>query len=410
MENHPRVVLATPAWSLNGPNIFSANLARGLNALQMAAHIVVTRPDWVDVKPLGPPPDVRVETLPVRPFMRAGARWNAMIRYLEEQAPCIYVPNYDFGHSCISPRLSGRVGIVGIAHSDDPQHYDHVARLGRYWNAVVAVSTAIAEEILRISPEVGPRLRVIPYGVPVADRFPERTAAAAGLPLRVIYAGRLDQKQKRVLDLPEILKATLEFGVPVQLTIAGGGSEEAQLRAKCVALGVEGHVRFLGTLDSEALAGVLAGQDVFVLASEFEGLPLGVLEAMGQGCIPVVTDVRSGVREAIRDASNGFLVARGDIAGFGRRLADLYQDPEMRGRMAKAAYNQIRSGCYRLDSMVQSYADLFESVFRGMRDGSFRRPAGNIQRPPGMPWPEYLPESIQRAGNYGRRLLTKARV
>jgi glycosyltransferase involved in cell wall biosynthesis len=347
--------------------------------------------------------------LPVRPFMRAGARWNAMIRYLEERAPCIYVPNYDFGHSCISPRLSARVGIVGIAHSDDPQHYEHVARLGKYWNAVVAVSSTIADEILKTAPELAPRLRVIPYGVPVPDRFPER-AGPPDVPLRIIYAGRLDQKQKRVLDLPEILQGARNLGASIQLTIAGAGSAETQLRTKCAALGVAGQVEFVGTLDREALARVLARQHVFVLPSEFEGLPIGVLEAMGSGCIPVVTDIRSGVREAIQDGSNGFLVARGDIAGFAKRLADLYDDAGMRRRMAEAAYHTVRSGRYRLDSMVESYAGLFERVFRDMQDGSFRRPAGSIHRPPGVPWPEYLPESLQRAGNFGRRLLTKARA
>jgi hypothetical protein len=75
-----------PAWSLNGPNVFSRNLARGLIARQIPARIVLTRPDWLDSKPLPLPSDVPVEVLPVHPFLSLRARWKAMIAYLEERA------------------------------------------------------------------------------------------------------------------------------------------------------------------------------------------------------------------------------------------------------------------------------------------------------------------------------------
>ena len=173
MGDHPPIVLATPAWSLNGPNVFSLNLARGLRARQIPAQIVVTRPDWVDAKPLATPADIPLEFLPVQPFLTLRARWKAMLDYLESRAPCIYVPNYDFGHSCISPRLSDRVAIVGIVHSDDPQHYEHVMRLGKYWNAIVAVSPAIADESRKLAPALADRVVVIPYGVTAAERHPK---------------------------------------------------------------------------------------------------------------------------------------------------------------------------------------------------------------------------------------------
>jgi glycosyltransferase involved in cell wall biosynthesis len=404
MGDHPPVILATPAWSLNGPNVFSASLARGLKARQIPAHIVLTRPDLVDAKPLPPPADIPLEALHVRPFMSMRARWKAMIQHLEERAPCIYVPNYDFRHSCVSPRLSHRVAIVGIVHSDDPQHYEHVARLGKYWNAIIAVSSAIAEETLKIGPSLSSRLSVIPYGVASSATLPDRSSPG---PLRVVYAGRLDQQQKRVLDLPDIVEATMELRVPFRLTIAGSGPAEAQLRAMCANAGT--CVEFLGTLDGDALARVLAQQDVFLLASEFEGLPISVLEAMGQGCIPVVSDLRSGIRELIVDGLNGFRLARGDTRGFAKRLGELHDNPGMRRQMAEAAYSTIRSGCYRLDSMVQRYIELFETVLDTAQRGAFRRPAGRIQPPPDLLWQEYLPEPLRRAGNYGKRLLAGAK-
>jgi glycosyltransferase involved in cell wall biosynthesis len=401
----PKVILATPAWSLNGPNVFSANLVRGLLARRIPAYIVLTRPDWLDAKPLPMPSDIPFETLPVNRFMSFSARRQAMTRYLEAQGPCIYIPNYDFGHSCISPKLSDQIAIAGIVHSDDPQHYDHVARLGAYWNAAVAVSPAIACETLKIAPALAPRLSVIPYGIASADVFPERAHTARG-PLRAIYAGRLDQPQKRVLDLPEIVRATAELEIPIHLSIVGSGPAERELKARCEALGVAGSIEFRGTLDNAALAKLLAAQDVFLLASAFEGLPIGVLEAMGQGCVPVVSDIRSGIRELVEDGVDGFRVPTGDSRAFADRLAALYRDPAQRRRTAQAAYAKAASGCYRLDRMVASYIELFEEIMAA----PFHRPMGRVIAPPDLPWQERLPGPVQSCGHAVRQFVGKRRA
>ena len=327
------VILAAPKWGLNGPNVFSANLARALNALGMAAHIVLTRPDWVDTKPLPKPGDILFRTLPVRPFMSFRNRCAAMIRYLEQHSPCVYIPNHDFGHSCISPQLSNRIVAVGILHSDDPQHYEHAVRLGGYWNRTVAVSAAIAADAIKLAPSLAGRISVIPHGVAAAAAFPQRTGNRDE-PLRVIYAGRLDQPQKRVLDLPKILRAAAREKVQIHLTIAGSGPAERQLRADFSALDAGHTVEFLGTVENGAMAKIFASQAVFLLASAFEGLSLSLVEAMGQGCVPVITDVRSGIPELISDGVDGFRVPIGDIDGFAARLAALQRNPGLRRQMA----------------------------------------------------------------------------
>lgn len=398
------VIMATPTWSLNGPNVFSANLVRGLKARQISAYVVLTRPDWLDHKPLSKPLDIPFETLPVNRFMSFRARCKTMTRYLEQRSPCIYIPNHDFGHSCISPELSSAIAIVGIVHSDDPQHYEHVARLGGYWNAVVAVSSAVAHESLKIAPSIRQRLSVIPYGVTSARALPYRSSASRR-PLRAIYAGRLDQAQKRVLDLPGIVASAAELDVPIHLTIAGSGPAEVELKARFAANHTGPSVEFLGTLESAALSKVLGEQDVFLLTSAFEGLPIGVVEAMGQGCIPVVTDVRSGIPELVENDVDGFRVPVGDVQGFAKCLAALYRTPAKRRRMSEAAYAKAGSRCYRADHMVQSYIELFGTVLDEARRGTFRRPNGDIQAPPNLPWPEHLPGLLQCGGHHVKQLV-----
>jgi hypothetical protein len=160
------VIVASPAWTEEGINTFAATLVRQLRAVGLAAQLLLTEEetDCVTLPDKRPPrpSDIECRLLPVARTEGWGAHWGAMLRYLEERAPCIYVPNHDWRHSCIAPLLSDRVAIVGIVHADDPFHCDHVQRLGRYWNAIVAHDAALAGALVR-DPALAARVRLVSY-------------------------------------------------------------------------------------------------------------------------------------------------------------------------------------------------------------------------------------------------------
>jgi glycosyltransferase involved in cell wall biosynthesis len=413
-----RVIVASPLWSLNGVNIFSATLLRGLRLRGVDAHILLTNPPRHDTKPLPRPQDIPMIELPVASYASWAVRWQAMIDYLEAQAPCIYLPNHDWLHACVSPSLSSRVGIVGIVHSDDPEHYEQLTRLGAYWNAVVAVSDLIATQIARgrgdgSSPpelggiEGGRKVVTIPYGVDLAAQLPVRSQRR----LRLIYAGRWVQAQKRILDLPKIVTALVQRAVPVQLTIVGNGWDKSRLIAASQPHLASGTIQLLDTQPPERIRQLFEQSDVFLLPSEFEGLPLALLEAMGQGCIPVVSDIRSGIPQLIEDGVNGYRVPIGDIATFAERLAYLEQHPAVRQEMGQQAYKSLHGSPYQTQVMVDSYWELLKNVWTALTDGTYRRPAGPILPPPSniWTWRDRLPSIIRaswdayRRFNYARR-------
>jgi len=382
---YPNVVVSATSGRLSGVDIFSANLVRGLRALGRDAHVLMTCPDDATPDPLPLPAEVPVEVLPVSRRTRWPLRWRALSEHLEGRGPCIYIPNYDWRHSCISPTLSRDVAIVGIVHSDDPLHYEHVGRLGRYWNAIVAVSQKIAERVAELDPSLAPRLVTIPYGVEVPPAPPARETAAGGA-LRIVYAGRLVQPQKRVLDLPPIFNRLMERGLPCELTIAGTGEEEAALKEALAPWLASGRVRFLGAIPNADVIQVFAQSDVLVLTSAFEGLPMSLLEAMAQGCIPVVTDIPSGIPQVVRQGETGYRLPVGDTAAFAECLAALHADPALRQSLACASHAAIRDGGYGMEDMVASYLNLFERVLVEAELGEFQRPRGEILPPPNSPW------------------------
>lgn len=407
-----QVILTIPSGQLSGVDVFSCNLVRGLHETGTSTHILLTEPYRTapDAAPIAA--DVPTQRLAADRDMSWMARWQAVIRHLEAQAPCIYIPNYDWRHSCVSPVLSDRVAIVGIVHSDDPQHYEHVTRLGRCWNAIVAVSPAIAQQVAGLDPTLTPRLHIIPYGVDAPEQPPLKDSKKDA-PLRIVYAGRLVQEQKRVLDLARVMAALAAREVSAELTIAGSGAAEVQLREACASLTARGAVHFTGAMPNAQVLELFERSDVILLTSDYEGLPISLLEAMAQGCVPVVTDIRSGIPELVQDGVNGFRVPVGDVAAFCERLALLQRDATQRQEMGSAAHRTIVDGGYRTEDMVARYVELFEQVWREAASGAYRRPRGRILPPPALAseagWKAALPGPVRRLGTWGKRTLAPLR-
>jgi glycosyltransferase involved in cell wall biosynthesis len=264
---------------------------------------------------------------------------------------------------------------VGVVHSDDPPHYEHALRLGDSWNAIVAVSDAIAREVTALAPALAPRLATIPYGVPMPRRG-ARGARAPG-PLRIVYAGRIARHQKRALDLPCIADALTALGVDFEIVVAGGGPDQADFLRAAASHLMDGRIRFVGAQPNDAVLDLFSRADVFVLPSSFEGLPVSLLEAMAHGAVPVVADVRSGVRELIRDGENGFLVPVGDVRRFAERIALLARDPARLAGTSARALASVEAGPYSVEAMCDAYVALFERV----ASTPFARPISGV-RPP----------------------------
>jgi glycosyltransferase involved in cell wall biosynthesis len=161
-------------------------------------------------------------------------------------------------------------------------------------------------------------------------------------------------------------------------------------------------MRLLPTLPHALIPQILAESDAFILASEYEGLPNALLEAMGWGCVPVVSDIRSGIPELIREGVNGSKVAVGDLRGFAERLAMLQRDPSLRARLSWEAARTVRDGGYRLQDMTDRYIALFGQVLDAVQISRYRRPRGRIAPPPWLPWAGYLPAPVRRTAHWLR--------
>lgn len=166
-----------------------------------------------------------------------------------------------------------------------------------------------------------------------------------------ITAGRFSaQKNQRIM-----LCAFAEFlkkGHDAKLIMLGKGEEEENLKALSEELEISGRIDFAGFVVN--VEDYLTNADVFLLSSDYEALPLALLEAMAAGLPIISTDV-GGVRDIVTD--NGLLIAAGDTLAMVQAMEELYLNQEVRECMAAASLSNVRA--YDVSNTVAGYSELY---------------------------------------------------
>jgi glycosyltransferase involved in cell wall biosynthesis len=144
-----------------------------------------------------------------------------------------------------------------------------------------------------------------------------------------------------------------------QLLLVGTGPTQAAAEEQARQLGIDGQVHFLGMRND--VADILGASDVFVLASDFEGNPLAVMEAMAAG-LPIVSTRAGGVPELLTDGCEGILVPVMDSVALVRALVRIEQR-DLRCSMSSAATLRARKS-FDVNVMVSAYESLYEELLQ----------------------------------------------
>ena len=221
--------------------------------------------------------------------------------------------------------------VLGIVHSDVETQYAGAVRHATFAAAWIGVSRRCAEELRRRLGGTVPagRLHELTYPMPVPAAC---SGSASGQPIRLVYAGRLEEPQKRVSRLATMLNELAARRVAFTAVIIGDGPARNDFTARVAPRIGDGSVRILGAQDRAGVLAQLLQSDVALLTSAYEGLPLALLEAMGSGVCPVVMRTESGIDDVLSDGTNACVVPQGDVAAMVDVIAGLAAD---RSRLAK---------------------------------------------------------------------------
>jgi glycosyltransferase involved in cell wall biosynthesis len=205
---------------------------------------------------------------------------------------------------------------------------------------IVCISDFCRSQVLRIASGLDDsRLEVVRLGVDCAALRPAEpslatsSASSPSKSLRFVCTGRMVAAKGHRILLEALARLASE-GVDFTCTLIGDGPERPVLESLCTRLGIEDHVRFLGSMAHQPTLSEVAKADVFVLASFAEGLPVALMEAMALG-IPCVSTTIAAIPELIEDQVNGRLVPPANSEVLHTVLKQLANNAELRSQLGQ---------------------------------------------------------------------------
>lgn len=159
-------------------------------------------------------------------------------------------------------------------------------------------------------------------------------------PIRIGYAGRLEYEQKRMDLLLKLLEVLEERNIPFQMEIAGDGTARRDMEEFVERHYLNNKVHFLGRLERKKISSFWKRQDICVNLADYEGRSITVIEAMGNGAVPIVT-ATSGVHDDIVEGENGFIIPLEDYDAAAIKIQYLEAHRERLSKMGKMAHDAV---------------------------------------------------------------------
>ena len=172
---------------------------------------------------------------------------------------------------------------------------------------IVAVSNQVKEILIKhnVDPD---RVAVIHNGIEVSD------SVVVQKPLlnkkRFIFLGRFIEEKGVIFLLNAVERLHLKFPGSFDLSIYGEGPLLSQIE-ETVAHKKLSNISIHGFVQPDEVIKLLNKHDIFLISSVQEGFPYTLLEALSAGLTVISTDV-GGIKEALHDCHNGFLVPAKD--------------------------------------------------------------------------------------------------
>lgn len=331
---------------LGGVTTWSIKMVEKLLAVEESAVLLKHSEEGDPVQMLVP---AGIELLSCFGASAYSATLKDVISYLptyNSTLPATIFPNWSSGSyaacALLSLTKSQFFRTVGFAHTDEIDYYKWLQYYESIIHVFVAVSDDVAITLKKFIPHRETDIVIRPYAVEVQSKLAAKFGA--GIPLKLVYAGRLEKKQKRIFDLVNLIRNLEERKINFNFRIIGEGSQKLWLENELnnLPLTVRQKISLEGAIPHAGMQYVWQTADVCILVSDYEGISISMLEAMSCGCIPVSTSV-SGVAAAICNGVNGFTVAIGDMSAMSQIIENLTNNRNLLRKISERAYLTAKS-------------------------------------------------------------------
>jgi colanic acid/amylovoran biosynthesis glycosyltransferase len=315
-------------------------------------------------------------------YTEDGVRW--FLKKVRESQPDVFVANF-----ILAAHYAGRwihaagIPTVGIMRSDEPYYQGLVDEFvcgGPEFrlSALVCVSQFLEQNVLDRQPG-GVVIRRIPSGTPIATQV----SSFGGGRLRLAYVGRLVEEQKRISKVTHALCRVVREVPNTEAVLYGDGRDRAKVEDILRNEGAGLPIRLEGRVPSEEIQEHLLKCHVLVLLSDYEGLPIALMEAMACGVVPICLRIRSGVTELVEDGVTGLVVDdRGD--GFVAAVRRLAANQESWQRLSQNARDKVCRD-YSIEVCATRWKELFQELKAGAGASALLKIPVRLRLPPVNP-------------------------
>lgn len=274
--------------------------------------------------------------------LRIWRRYKAFRRAVEKVRPDVIV-NYNLqsAYFCLGISKKAR-GKVVYSERGDPYDKEYSGLLGKVRNLTVAHMDGLvfqSEGARDFFPnKVKEKSIVIHNSVNVPqDKYPIPDVREK----RIVNVGRLHPQKNQKLLIDAFAKIAVDFP-EYTVDIYGDGHLHDELQQQIDGLNLHDRIRL--NASRKDIFDRIYKASLFVLTSDYEGMPNALMEAMALGLPCISTDCRpGGASTLIEQGLNGFIVPCGDIDALAREMKKLINESELRERIACEARKLIIS-------------------------------------------------------------------
>lgn len=357
-----KVAIIIPTLGTGGAENMVAQLAASINRDLFKIHLlVVSAPSGSVVENQIKNTDIEVTYF----YKGLGFNFNTLIKiykYLNQFCPDIIHTHLSACIYAAPWAVLKKKPILHTVHNRPVYEAQGVIRrlLKNLYRKNLAVPIAISDIIARETAELyglNPYIVETIYNPVDVARFSSRHHRKK-IHTGVVFVNvaRFSQ-QKNHVGLIDAFNQVLKSKPNIKLVLIGDGELRKEIEERVKSFGLSDRIEFTGNVLD--IPERLANADIFVLPSQYEGLPLTILEAMAMG-LPVVATAVGGVPDIVK--GNGLLVKAGDTNELAEAMINLVDNEELRKAMGKIAIADVQK--FDILEVTLQYEQLYEKYTR----------------------------------------------
>lgn len=219
--------------------------------------------------------------------------------------------------------------VVQVVHGNYDYYFDLAVNHSASVDAFICISQKIFTSLTSKLPARNKDIFCRHFPVP----FVEAKKITNSLVHIIYYAGDLKDNNKQLATVIKIADQLNDGSGNYLFTIAGGGMAEADFFEEWPAT-MKQYVHFLGSTPNKEILALLPLQDIFLLPSCNEGLPVSVVEAMKAGVVPLVTRWDGGgIEELIIEGTTGYYFEIGAVVDYAACIKNLHNNKQLLSTM-----------------------------------------------------------------------------